>query len=126
MGTIGADELKRLSKDNRGGVYSLPPGFTTHAGDRAMTAKQWRLLKVLEHNDGVGTMEVLMQMEYEPKSNSEADIAKAWNLTKFVIAGMVATLVRKGLATDDTNGWGITERGRELLAKRAARLGAAS
>lgn len=93
-----------------------------------MTAKQWRLLELLEQHDGVGTMEVLMAMEYEPKSDSEADVARAWNLTKFVVSGMVATLVRKGLAVDDANGWGISDRGRELLAKRAARnaVGAAS
>lgn len=86
-----------------------------------MTTKQWRLLELLEQHDGVGTMEVLMAMEYEPDSELEVDVAKAWNLTKFVVAGMVATLVRKGLAVSDTNGWGITDRGRELLAKRNAR-----
>lgn len=89
-----------------------------------MTAKQWQLLEALEKYDGEGTMEVLMTMEYEPKTNSDADVAKAWNMTKFVVSGMVATLVRKGLAVDDANGWGISDRGRELLAKRAARKAA--
>lgn len=88
-----------------------------------MTAKQWRLLESIEDHDRCGTMEVLMDMEYAPDDeDSETSREKAWTLTKFVVGGMVAGLVKKGLATYDSDGYGITARGRELLAKRRLRL----
>ena len=87
-----------------------------------MTDKQWRLLEAIEDHSREGTMEVLLAMEYEPEDDSDAAQMRAFNLTKFVVAGMVRQLVNKGLATDDSDGYGITDRGRELLAKRAARL----
>jgi hypothetical protein len=88
-----------------------------------MTAKQWRLLEAIEDHDRCGTMEVLLAMEYAPDDeDSEASREKAWNLTKFVVGGMVGQLVKKGLATHDADGYGITARGRELLAKRKAKV----
>ncbi len=91
-----------------------------------MTAKQWKMLEVLEHYDGHGTIEVAINFgecdSGKVLPNGEPDDGADWRLTQFVLGGIVRSLVRKGLATDDVNGWGITDRGRELLAKRQSRV----
>ena len=61
-------------------------------------------------------------MEYEPDDDSDEAMMRAFNLTKFVVGGMMRHLVAKGLATNDDDGYGITERGVELLAKRRKQL----
>lgn len=87
-----------------------------------MTQNQWRMLEALEDFDGEGTMEVLMRFEYAPDDeDDEKSREKAWRLTQFVVAGLVRGLVKKGLAKDDEDGYGITDKGRELLAKRERR-----
>ncbi len=87
-----------------------------------MTDKQWRLLETIERFDGHGTIEVQMELEFAPEvEGDEASEAKAWRLTQFVVDGMVRVLVKKGLATDGPDGYGVTDRGRELLAKREKR-----
>lgn len=86
-----------------------------------MTDKQWRMLEVLESYDGDGTIEVCINFgEYEA---GRGDDGQDWRLTQFVLGGIVRSLVKKGLARDDADGWGITDRGRELLAKRKSRGG---
>ncbi len=81
----------------------------------ALTAKQWKLLRVLEHHDGHGTVEVAIGFgEYE--AGDGADEGANWDRTRFVIGGLVRSLVRKGLARDDADGWGITAAGRAALA----------
>jgi DNA-binding PadR family transcriptional regulator len=62
-----------------------------------MTPKQWRMLEILEHWD------------------------KAWRVNRLVVAGLVRSLVAKGYATDDQDGYGITDAGRALLEKRKSR-----
>jgi len=80
------------------------------------------LLETIDRHSGCGTMEVLLEHEFAPEiEGDDKSDEKAWNLTKFVISGQVAILVRKGLATDDDNGWSITDRGKELLSKRKQR-----
>jgi ribosomal protein S19E (S16A) len=87
-----------------------------------MTTKQWRMLKILDHHDREGTMEVECQWGGYDFGDNEADEAKAWRVNRLVVAGLVRSLVAKGLATDDQDGYGITEAGRTLLEKRAARV----
>lgn len=85
-----------------------------------MTAKQWKMLESLERHDGHGTIEVAIDFgEYE--AGDGQDEGANWDRTRFVLGGIVRSLVNKGLATSDSNGWGITDRGRELLAKRRNR-----
>jgi hypothetical protein len=87
-----------------------------------MTAKQWRMLEILEHWDKEGTCEVECQWGGYDFGDSEADEAKAWRVNRLVVAGLVRSLVAKGYATDDEDGYGITDAGRALLEKRAARV----
>jgi ribosomal protein S19E (S16A) len=90
-----------------------------------MTANQWKLLKILDHHGGMGTIEVETQFGGYDYGDDEASEAKAFRVTRMVVAGLVRTLAKKGFATDDDNGYDITERGREILAKHTARLKAA-
>lgn len=76
-----------------------------------MTPKQWKLLEAIGRHSREGTMEVLLAMEYEPASESEADQEKAWNLTRRVVASMAKALADKGLVTIDDDGYGITDHG---------------
>jgi hypothetical protein len=91
-----------------------------------MTANQWRMLAILDRWGSGGTMEV--EIQYGDESglpdfgDSEADEAKAWRVNRLVVAGLVRSLVAKGYATDDEDGYGITDAGRALLKKRAARV----
>ncbi len=85
-----------------------------------MTTKQWRMLETLEHFNGHGTIEVCLEFSYD-FGDTEADEVKAWNVTRLVVASLVRSLVRKGYATDDDNGYGITEAGRALLENHRAR-----
>lgn len=88
-----------------------------------MTAKQWHMLETLERFNGHGTMEVCLEFAYDAGPRpTDADEAKAWAVTRLVVASLVRSLVRKGLATDDENGYGITDAGLALLAKRAKRV----
>lgn len=84
-----------------------------------LTDKQRRLLEVLDHYDGHGTIEVCINFgEYESGKTTADDpdgTGADWRLTQFVVGGLVRTLVRKGLARDDSDGWGITDAGRAYL-----------
>jgi hypothetical protein len=88
-----------------------------------MTAKQWRLLEILQHHGdpAEGTMEVLLAWGDYDFGDSPEQEAKGWNVTRLVVAGLMRTLVAKGLALDDEWGYGITEKGKALLARRRAR-----
>ena len=79
-----------------------------------MTKNQRKMLEVLDWWGGEGTMEAILQYgEYEPgEGESEA---QAWSITKLAAGAVVRSLVRKGWATDDENGWDITEAGRDAL-----------
>jgi hypothetical protein len=88
-----------------------------------MTANQWRMLELLERYDGFGTMEVLINWGGYDYGDTEADEAKAWRVNQLVVGSLVRSLVAKGYATDDREGYGITEAGKALLAKRAAKQG---
>ena len=85
-----------------------------------MTKKQWRLLEILRHWGGSGTIEVETQWgDYEMEDDEEG--LKGWRITRIVVAGLMRTLVAKGLATNDDSGYGITDRGIALLDRRKAR-----
>ncbi len=90
-----------------------------------MTATQWRMLETLAQHNGE-TMEVLLEWAYD--GDTEAGEAKAWNTTTCLfVAGLVRSLVKKGYATDDANGYGVTDAGRAVLERhrqRQARMAA--
>lgn len=93
-----------------------------------MTANQWRLLDILDHWGGMGTIEVETQFgEYAPGTDAEDDMS-GWNKTRLVVAGLMRSLTKKGLAKTHEGfsaegcGYDITEKGRELLAKHKARV----
>lgn len=87
-----------------------------------MTQNQWRLLDILEDFGGLGTIEVEIQFgEYAPDTDDEDDTS-GFRKTRLVVAGLMRTLVKKGLATDDENGYGITEKGITLLKKHRERM----
>lgn len=86
-----------------------------------MTDKQWRMLDVLDHWGGMGTIEVTINFGEYDYGDSEAEEAKGWRITNFVVQNMIRSLVKKGYASDDENGYDITEKGRELLAKHRER-----
>lgn len=82
-----------------------------------MTPKQKKLLKILDNWGGMGTIEVEIQFgEYAPLTDKEDD-SSGFRITRLVVAGLMRSLVKKGLATDDENGYDITDRGRELVKK---------
>ena len=84
-----------------------------------MTANQWKLLEVLEHWSGHGTIEVCLQFgEYDAASD-----AKGWSITCLVVGRLMKSLVRRGLATDHDS-YDITDKGLELLKKRRERRAA--
>jgi len=87
-----------------------------------MTQNQWRLLDILDHWGGMGTIEVEIQFgEYAPDTDDENDTS-GFRKTRLVVAGLIRGLVKKGLATNDHDGYNITQRGRELLRKHKARF----
>jgi len=92
-----------------------------------MTDKQWKLLEVLDHLGGMGTIEVCINFGEYDLGDSDEDVAKAWRLTQFVVGNLMRSLIKKGLAIDHDKakdggcGWDITDKGRELLRKREAR-----
>lgn len=90
-----------------------------------MTAKQWKMLEALDLHSGCGTIEVAMEYGEldagKTHDNGEPDIGADWRLTQFVLGSIVRSLERKGLATTANGSWDITDRGRELIAKRRAR-----
>lgn len=90
-----------------------------------MTANQWKMLDILEHWDGQGTMEVEIQWDDERGGYDfgcgEAGEAKAFRVNRLVVAGLVRSLVAKGYATDDENGYGITDAGRAALTRHQER-----
>lgn len=82
-----------------------------------MTTKQRRLLVILDHWGGMGTIEVEIQFgEYAPNTDREDDTS-GFRKTRLVVAGLMRTLVNRGLATNDDNGYDITDKGRALVAK---------
>jgi hypothetical protein len=79
-----------------------------------MTKKQWRLLDILEDWGGTGTIEVVMQWgEYE--CDDDPHSIKGFKLAEFVVAAVMRTLVKKGYAVNDADGYGITEAGKAAL-----------
>ena len=96
---------------------SLAEGIATGKITVALTTKQWKLLETVARHDGEGTMEVLMEFGYD-FGDTDADEAKGWRVTKLVVASLMRTLVKRGLATDNDNGYGITEAGIAALTKR--------
>jgi DNA-binding MarR family transcriptional regulator len=87
-----------------------------------MTPKQWKILEILEHWDGEGTAEVEIQWGGYDYGDTEAEEAKAFRVNRLVVAALVRSLVKKGYARDDADGYGITDAGRALLAKRSRRV----
>jgi hypothetical protein len=84
-----------------------------------MTANQWKLLDLLERHGGQGTIEVELQFgEYAP----HADENSGFRTTRLVVASLMRSLVSRGLATNDENGYDITDHGREVLKRHEARL----
>lgn len=86
-----------------------------------MTPKQWKMLEILERWDGHGTIEVEIQFGGYDFGDSEADEAKAYRVTTFVVRNLVRSLERKGYAKIDDSGYGITDAGRACLERRKAR-----
>jgi hypothetical protein len=86
-----------------------------------MTANQWRMLEILEHWGGQGTMEVEIQWGGYDYGDTEAEEAKGFRVNRLVVAGLVRSLVRKGYATDDERGYDITDTGRAVLERRQQR-----
>lgn len=86
-----------------------------------MTSKQWRMSEILDSWGGMGTIEVEIQWGDYDFGDTEADEAKGWRTCRLVVAGLIRSLVRKGYATDDENGYDITENGRAILAKHQKR-----
>lgn len=86
-----------------------------------MTPKQWKMLEILSRHSGEGTMEVLLAWGDYDFGDSESEQTKGWNLAKLVCANIVKSLVKKGFATDDEWGYGITDRGLEILEKQRKR-----
>lgn len=70
-----------------------------------MTKNQWRLLEILTQFG-----------EYSPNTDAEDDIS-GWRKIRLVVAGLIRTLVKRGLATNDENGYNITEIGKAELQK---------
>lgn len=94
-----------------------------------LTKNQWKLLGVLDHWGGHGTIEVCTQFgEYE-LDGSEATQLRAWNLTQLVVKNLMRSLARRGLAVLDApepyTGYDITELGREVLRQARAESGRA-
>jgi hypothetical protein len=84
-----------------------------------MTKNQWKLLEILEHWGGEGTMEVEIQFgDYRDVNMGEA---KDFYLNRLVVANLVRTLVKRGYAKDDEHGYGITEAGEALLQRHLRR-----
>jgi DNA-binding MarR family transcriptional regulator len=86
-----------------------------------LTAKQWRMLEILDRHGGEGTMEVRLQFGDYDFGDTEADNNKSWNVNNLVVSAIMRSLVRKGYASDDENGYDITESGRELLQRERER-----
>jgi hypothetical protein len=90
-----------------------------------MTAKQWRMLEILNHWGGHGTIEVECQWgDYDftdELGDGEAADRKGANVCRLVVAGLIRSLVKKGYATDDENGYDITDKGRAALERRRER-----
>ena len=87
-----------------------------------MTKNQWRMLDILSRHNGDGTIEVEIDWGDYDFGDGEANEAKGWRTCRMVVAGLVRSLVKKGYATDDENGYGITEAGLALLEKRRTRV----
>lgn len=86
-----------------------------------MTANQWRMLKILDSWGGDGTIEVELQWGDYDFGDTEAGEAKGWRVNRLVVAGLVRSLVKNGYATDDENGYDITDAGRAALERHKAR-----
>ena len=90
-----------------------------------MTQNQWRLLEILDHWGGMGTIEVEIQFgEYAPDTDAEDDYS-GFRKTRLVVAGLMRTLAKRGLAVLDAEypgcGYDITEKGREVLSRHQQR-----
>lgn len=88
--------------------------------EKNMTHKQWRMLEILDHYGGTGTIEVEIQWGDYEFGSTPADEVKGMMVCRLVVNSLVRSLVRKGYATDDADGYGITEAGRALLQRRAS------
>lgn len=86
-----------------------------------MTANQWKILELLDRHGGEGTIEVELQFGGYDYGDSEAEEAKAWRVNRLVVAGLVKSLVAKGYATNDEDGYGITDAGIKALERRLAK-----
>lgn len=88
----------------------------------SLTEKQWKMLEILSHFSGMGTIEVELAWGGYDFGDSEAEESKAWRTNRLVVASLVRSLAAKGYATlhapDPEVGYGITEAGRALLEKR--------
>jgi hypothetical protein len=88
-----------------------------------MTAKQWRMLEILDHWGGHGTIEVEIQWgDYDFGDTPEGD-NKGWRVCRMVVSNMVRSLVKKSYAVNDENGYDITDKGRAVLEKHLKRKG---
>lgn len=87
-----------------------------------MTQNQWRMLDILDCWGGQGTIEVEIQFGDYDFGDSEAGQSKGRRVCRLVVANLVKSLVRKGYATDDDNGYDITEAGRALLVKHQSKV----
>lgn len=82
-----------------------------------LTAKQLKLLGILyRHGDPAeGTMEVLLAWgDYDFEEHGDDDGIRSWRLAKFVVGNLMRSLAKKGLATIVNDGYGITEKGKEV------------
>lgn len=82
----------------------------------ALTPKQWRLLEIIGHWSGHGTIEVEIQWgDYDYGDDDEA-ARKGERVCRRVVAALFRTLKARGLTTDAGNGYEITDAGRAALA----------
>jgi hypothetical protein len=83
-----------------------------------MTGNQWKMLEILDRWGGEGMSEVECQWGGYDFGDGETAEAKAFHVNRLVVAGLVRSLVAKGYATNDANGYDITYAGRRLLDAR--------
>ena len=92
-----------------------------------LTAKQWRMLEILETWSGHGTIEVEIQWgDYDCASGNyptDAEDARGWNACRLVVLNLVRSLVRKGYAEINDDGYCITDAGLAALAQRREEAG---